>query len=96
MAIRMNVTRTVFMAQYGENTLCSANYRVLLMMPAAYRLWGKKRLRHLQQWVGEWPTPEMFAGVALQGAEDAARLAASEAELCTLASTEFSGGAADI
>ena len=92
----MSVSRAPFMAKDEENALCPTNYRVLLVMPAAYKLWAKTRLRHLQPWVGEWATPEMFAGVALQGAEDAAYLTAHVAGLCTLASTNFSGEAANI
>ena len=70
--------------------------RVLRMMPVAYRLWAWARLRHLQPCVGGWATAEMFAGVAQQEAEYVACLAALVAELCTLTSSLFSGGAVDI
>ena len=88
---QMNVPRAACTAKEEGNALSPTDYRVLLMMPAAYRPWAKTRLRHLQPWMGEWATPDMFSGVAQHGAEGAAYLTALAAELCTLTSRNFSG-----
>ena len=46
-------------------------YRVLLMLPSVYRLWGKIRLAQLQPWVVMWALPQIYVGVKGQGANDA-------------------------
>ena len=51
---------------------------------------------HLQQWIAEWTTPEIFAGFEGAGAEEAAYTTALQLEHCRLHGTEFTGGAADI
>ena len=55
-----------------------------------------QRLMHLQPWVNQLATPEMYAGVETQGAEDAAYHTALMAELCKLTDTQFSEGATNI
>ena len=42
------------------------------MLPSPYRLYAEIRLKHLQPWIVEWVTPEIYAGVEGQGAADAA------------------------
>ena len=66
------------------------------MMPYIYRLWGRVRLEHLQPWVEEWATEEMYAGIEGRGAVDAAYTTALILEYCKLTKTPYSGGAADI
>ena len=46
-------------------------YRLLLMLPAVYRIWAKARLRALKPWVKEWDVPEICAGIPGKGAESA-------------------------
>ena len=93
---QMNESRAAFMAKDEDDELNPLAYRVLLMLPAIYRLWGRTRLAHLQPWVAEWTTPEMFAGVEGQGAEEAAYSTALFLEHCHLHHKAFTGGAADI
>ena len=93
---QMNEARAAFMCKDEEDALNPHAYRVLLMLPAIYRLWGRTRLAHLQPWISEWATPEMFAGIEGQGAEEAAYSTALFLEHCKLSKTEFTGGAADI
>ena len=69
---QMQNARAAFMSKDEEDTLNPAAYRVLLMLPAVYRLWARTRLAHLQPWVEQWSLPEMFAGIEGQGAEEAA------------------------
>ena len=38
-------------------------YRLLLMLPALYRLWARMRLYDMEAWIETWGLPEMFAGV---------------------------------
>ena len=70
--VQMNQSRAAFMSKDEDDALNPLAYRVLLMLPSIYRLWGRARLDHMQPWVAEWTTPEMFAGVEGQGAEEAA------------------------
>ena len=72
------------------------SYRVLLMMPAIYRLWSRVRLRDLGPWVDGWDRPEMFAGTTGKGACDAAYETSMMMELCKLEHIEYTGGSADI
>ena len=59
-------------------------YRLLLMHPAAYRMWSKTRRRHLQPWVATWALEDMYAGICGRGAHDAAYATALQVELCRL------------
>ena len=67
-------------------------YRVLLMMPSIYRLWGRLRSQHLAPWIKEWELEEMFAGTGGKGAADAAYQTAVDIELHTLEGTNFTVG----
>ena len=93
---QMNESRAAFMSKDEDDEWNPLAYRVLLMLPAIYRLWGRTRLAHLQPWVAEWTTPEMFAGVEGQGAEEAAYSTALFLEHCHMHNKAFTGGAADL
>ena len=92
----MKESRAAFMCKDEEDALNPLPYRVLLMLPAIYRLWGRTRLAPLQPWIAEWATPDMFASVEGQGAEEAAYNTAMFLEHCKLNGTEVTGGAADM
>lgn len=55
-------------AEKLENPLA---YRVLLIMLVLYRRWASCRLVSLAPWIRKWQLPEMFAGVAEVGVDDA-------------------------
>ena len=93
---QMGKARAAFMVKDEEDPLNPLAYRVLLMLPSAYRLWTRTRLRHLQPWVAQWACEEMYAGVEGQGAADASYVTSLLLEHCTLHNSPFSGGAADI
>ena len=38
-------------------------YRVLLVMSVPYRRYAATRLRQCNAWIGEWATPDRFAGI---------------------------------
>ena len=92
----MNQARAAFMAKDEEDNLNTLAYRVLLMLPSIYRLWGITRLAHLQPWIAEWAMPEMYSGVEGQCAEEAAYNTALLLEHCRLKDTDFTGGTTDI
>ena len=58
---QLNIARAAFLSKGSEDELNPLAYRVLLMLPAVYRMWSKTRLRHLQAWIAEWTPPEMYA-----------------------------------
>ena len=66
------------------------------MLPAAYRMWSKTRLRHVQPWVAEWSLEDMYAGIEGRGAQEAAYNTAVMTEWARLRGMDFVGGAADI
>ena len=90
------VARAAFLAKDENNKLDPAAYRLLLMLPALYRLWSKSRLRHIQPWVSEWTMEDMYAGGEGRGAHDAAYNTGILTEWCRMRGTDFTGGAADI
>ena len=92
----MHTARAAFLPKEEEDPMEPQSYRVLLMLPATYRLWAKTRLRHLTPWVEDWKTDEMYAGVPGRGATDAAYHTALVIENCNLRGEDFTGGAADI
>jgi hypothetical protein len=92
----MKYCRAAFLSKDENDLLNPLAYRCLLMMPYVYRLWGRVRLEHLQPWVEEWATDEMYAGIEGRGAADAAYTTALILEYCKLTKTPYSGGAADI
>ena len=61
-----------------------------------YRRWASMRLKCFDGWVSTWALPQMFAGVAQQGAADATYQVLSEVEKMTLEGVSYCGGAADI
>ena len=72
------------------------SYRVLTMLPASDRLYAKIRLGHLQPWIAEWVTPEIYAGVEGHGAAVAAYETAMRMELSRLRGEACTGVAADV
>ena len=92
----MLTARAAFLAKDEGDAMEPLAYRVLLMLPATYRLWAKVRLQHLQPWMQGWVCEEMFAGVPGVGAGDASYATALLLEWCHLAGEDVTGGAADI
>ena len=41
------------------------------MTLVVYRRWAATRLRHSSEWIEEWATPDMFAGIAGMSVEEA-------------------------
>ena len=93
--VQTKVSRAAFLSKDENDLLNPLAYRVLLMMPYIYRLWGRTLLGHLQPWVKDWATDEMFVGVEGRGAADAAYATALLLEFCKLKKIPFSGGATD-
>ena len=58
-----SVARAALMAKEEGVELDPLSYRVLTMLPTSYRLYSKIRLKHLQPWIAEWATPDIYAGV---------------------------------
>ena len=77
------------MAKDENDLLNPLAYRVLLMLPAVYRMCSRTRLAHLQPWIEEWSTPEMYAGIERQGAEEVAFSTALLLEHCRMTGKEF-------
>ena len=48
---QMKTARAAFLPKDDECLLNPEAYRVLLMLPAVYRLWARTRLKHLEPWV---------------------------------------------
>ena len=71
-------------------------YRVLMILPVIYRKWASARLADLVEWIAEWQTEHMFAGIPAFGAEDAWLGTALHIEECMLQGKAFSGAATDI
>ena len=84
------------MAKEEGIALGPLSYRVLTMLPASYRLYAKIRLKHLQPWIAEWVTPEIYAGGEGQGAADAAYETAMRMELSRHMGEACTGEAADV
>ena len=54
---QLKSARAAFLSKDPEDELNPLAYRVLLMLPAIYRMWSKTRLRHLAPWIAEWALP---------------------------------------
>ena len=93
---QLRYARAAFLAKEEDSDLDPMDYRVLLMLPAIYRLWGKIRLEHLSPWISTWDLQEVYAGIEGKGAAVAAYATAIEIGYCRLAGTPYTGGAADI
>ena len=89
---QLNGPRVAFMSKDEDDELDPLAYRVLLMLPAVYRMWARTRLAHMQPWIADWTTPEMFAGVQGQGAEEAAYSISLFLEHCQVHGTDFTAG----
>ena len=51
---QMHNARAAFLPKEATNSQDPLEYRVLLMLPAVYRMWAKARLKHLAPWVRGW------------------------------------------
>eukprot|EP00973_Karenia_brevis_P059889 8336919-Karenia_brevis.AAC.1 len=89
-------TRSHPLCKDPSHHLQPLSYRFLLLTPILYRVWGKLRLRHLQQWIDGWRMPCMFGGMPGVGAEDAWYLTAMTAELDLLEHNPHIGGTLDL
>ena len=89
---QMTTARAAFLPKEEEHFLEPDAYRVLLMLPAVYRLWARTRLGHLEPWTRMWAMEEMFSGVPGQGANDAAYMTAMLVEQCALKNEDYTGG----
>lgn len=72
------------------------SYRPLTIMSVVYRRWASMRLKCLDDWFTQGAVPEMFAGVAQQGAIDAWYQVLTDIEEMPLSCTPYCGCAADI
>ena len=71
-------------------------YRILLVLPTVYRKWASARLAAMEDWIGTWATPEMFAGIKGKGAQDGWYDTAIAFELANAHGLPVTGAAADI
>ena len=72
------------------------NYRILLVTSVPYRRWAATRLRQCNDWIGEWATSDMFAGIAGMSAEEAWYSTAILIERAKLQGKPASGASVDI
>ena len=93
---QMHTARAAFLPKEEGGSQDPLEYRVLLMLPAVYRMWAKVRLSHLAPWIKEWQLDGMFAGVEGRGAADAVYNTAFRVKLCKLLGEDFAIAAADI
>ena len=71
-------------------------YRLLLLTPVLYRLWGKQRLQHLTPWIDSWALNSMYGGMKGVGASEAWYVTALEVEAARLSDVALVGGALDL
>ena len=57
---QLTSARAAFLSKDPNDELNPLAYRVLLMLPALYRMWSKTRLRHLAPWIAEGAMPEFM------------------------------------
>lgn len=69
---QLQTARAAFLPNDEINSQCPLEHRVLLMLPAVYRMWATTRLRQLVPWAQEWQLDEMFGGIEGKGAADEA------------------------
>ena len=79
-----------------SNSLKTADFRLLLLLPTLYRRWATYRLGDLQPWVQLWKIDGLYAGIPGFSADDAWWTSGFLVENATLLSIPFSGGAMDI
>ena len=70
--------RAAFLAKDPGNPHDPLAQRLLLMLPAVYRLWGRVRLRQLSSWAAAWDSPESYAGTNRRGPGQASPTAEGE------------------
>ena len=88
--------RAAFLAKDKDELDDALKYRILMILPVTHRTWAKLRLRHLQPWIEDWATEDLFAGVGCVGAEDAWWQTAVTFEQANINGTPLTGGVADI
>ena len=60
-----------FLAKSAPASTSSAlEYRVLVVLPAAYRLWARARQAQVGHWERTWQHPVLLAGIGHRGAQD--------------------------
>ena len=62
----------------------------------AYRSWAAKRLRQSSDWIDDWSTNDMFAGIAGMSAEEAWYATAIQLERAKLLGQPVTGASLDI
>ena len=71
-------------------------YRVPVKTPVVYRRWAATRLRHSSEWIEEWATADMFAGIAGMSVEEAWYSTALHLERARLQGQPATGASVDI
>ena len=92
----MTQAKAAFLVKDPRDVGNPYSYRVLLILSSIYRRWATMRLRRMAPWVAEWSAPEMYAGVAGRGAQDAWYSAAVDLEGAFVEGGAVTGGAVDI
>ncbi len=71
-------------------------FRILLILPYAYRCWAKMSFQHLNPWVRSWATEDMLGSLEGTGAEDPWYRSGVLREEAILMGRPFSGSCDDI
>ena len=88
--------KAVFIAKPNTSWEDPLAFRILLILPYAYRCWAKMRLYHMAPWVRSWATEDMFGLAEGTGAQDAWYRSAVLREEEIVTSRPFSGSCDDI
>ena len=60
-----NHARAAYLSKDPDKADDPLAYRVLLILPALYRVYGTIRLHSMQEWSDHWSLTEMYAGAGL-------------------------------
>lgn len=93
---QLAIAKASFLAKDPDKLEEPLSYRILLVLPALYRRWASTRLKDIEDWVEDWATPEMHAGVKGMGAQDGWYGTAVTAELAHVDHTHITGASADL
>ena len=88
--------RAAFMSKDAEKYDNPLNYRVLTLLPVAYRRYATARLHSIKAWVASWDLPQICAGGIAKGAQDGWYRTAVQIENICLKGRWHTGGAIDI
>ena len=88
--------KPVFIAKPSTSWEDPLTFRILLILPYAYRCGAKMRLRHLAPWIRSWATEDMFGLYEGTGAQGAWYRSAVVREEALLSARPFSGSCDDI